>query len=50
MKKKYPTVIHSSVTEFDKIIISGGMIGAQLILSPADLIKITDAKVEDIIF
>ncbi len=50
MKKKYPTVIHSSVTQFDKIIISGGMIGAQLLLSPADLIKITDAKVEDIIF
>jgi len=50
MKKKYRTVIHNTVSDFDKVIVSGGMIGVQLILSPADLIRATEAKVEDVIF
>ncbi len=50
MKKKYKTVIHTSVNGFEEVIVSGGMIGAQLILSPADLIKAAEATVEDIIF
>lgn len=50
MKKQYKTVIHSSVLDFDEVIISGGMIGAQIFIKPSDLLKVTNAKTEDIIF
>ncbi len=49
MKKAFPTVIHESVLCFDTVIISGGRIGAQIVLKPADLIAITRAKTADII-
>lgn len=49
MKKLYPTVIHSSALFFDEIIVSGGRIGAQIILAPSDLASVTGAKFEDII-
>lgn len=49
MKKAFPTVIHESVLTFDTVIISGGRIGAQILLSPADLIRVTRAKTADII-
>ena len=49
MKKLYPTVIDSSAQNFDKIIISGGRIGSQIILSPTDLAKVTNAIFSDII-
>lgn len=49
MKKQYKTVIHSSVLEHQEVIISGGKIGAQIILAPQDLIKVTNALVVDII-
>lgn len=50
MKKQYKTVIHSSVLNFDEVIISGGMIGAQIFIKPSDLLKVTNAKTEDIVF
>ena len=49
MKKAFPTVIHESVSDFDTVIISGGRIGAQILIAPTDLIKVTRAKTEDII-
>jgi Cys-tRNA(Pro)/Cys-tRNA(Cys) deacylase len=49
MKKAFPTVIHDSVMGFDTVIISGGRIGAQIVIAPADLVKVTRAKVADII-
>ena len=49
MKKAFPTVIHESVKEFDTVIISGGRIGAQIILAPSDLVHVTRAKLADII-
>lgn len=49
MKKQYPTVIHESAAAFDTITISGGRIGAQIILNPHDLIKITRGQFADII-
>ncbi|MBR1736414.1 MAG: Cys-tRNA(Pro) deacylase [Firmicutes bacterium] len=49
MKKLYPTVIDISAQNFDKIIISGGRIGSQIILSPLDLAKVVNAKFSDII-
>ena len=49
MKKQFKTVIHSSMLDFDEIIISGGMIGAQIFIKPSDLIKVTRAVTENII-
>lgn len=49
MKKQYPTVIHETAQNFDTIIISGGRIGTQIILSPQDLIKVTRGQFADII-
>ena len=49
MKKAFPPVIHDSVLTFDTVIISGGRIGAQILIAPADLVKVTRAKVADII-
>ena len=49
MKKQFPTVIHSSAQSFDKIIVSGGKIGAQIFIAPSDLAKAANAKFDDII-
>lgn len=49
MKKKYPTYIHESCLNYDKMAVSGGTCGVTLLLSPQDLIKITDATTCDII-
>ncbi len=48
MKKKYVTVIDSSAKNWDKIIISGGRIGSQIILSPYDLAKAAEADFREI--
>ncbi len=49
MKKKYLTYIHQSCNDFEKVAVSAGICGSTLLLSPQDLIKITDAKVCDLI-
>ena len=49
MKKKYATYIHETCLTFDKMAVSGGTCGVTLLLSPTDLIKVTDAKPCDII-
>ena len=49
MKKQYKTVYHSTIKDFDKIIVSGGKLGTQIILAPDDLIKVTRADVCDIV-
>jgi len=49
MKKQFPTVIHQSAEQLDKFFISGGRIGTQIQLSPAELAKSIRAKFEDII-
>ena len=49
MKKAFPTVIHESALDFDTVIISGGRIGAQIFLDPADLVRVTGAKTAPII-
>lgn len=43
MKKKYPTFIDASAQSYDKIGISGGMRGVQIILNPAELVKFIGA-------
>ena len=49
MKKLFLTVIDSSALKQKEIIISGGRIGSQIFLSPEDLIKVTNAKCDDIL-
>ena len=45
MKKNYPTVINESAKEHEKIIVSGGRLGLQIILKPDDLVKVTNALI-----
>lgn len=49
MKKQYVTVVDKSAESRDKIIISGGRIGSQIILNPNDLVKVVKGKFDDII-
>lgn len=49
MKKQFPTVLHESILDLPEVIISGGRIGAQIILAPKDLIRATNAKTADIL-
>ena len=49
MKKNYPTVINESAKEHEKIIVSGGRLGLQIILKPDDLVKDTNGRYADII-
>lgn len=49
MKKQYVTRIDSSAAALEKMIVSGGRIGIQLELSPADLAKAAKAEFADIV-
>ena len=42
-KRPHPTVLDESATTYDSIYVSGGRRGLDIELSPADLVKITDA-------
>ena len=48
MKKNYVTVLHGSIRTLNEVIISGGRIGSQIQMKPDDLIRVTNARVEDI--
>ena len=49
MKKKYPTHFEESCQLFDEIAVSAGERGHQMILSPADLVTLVEATLDDII-
>ncbi len=49
MKKPFPTFIHETVADIDKIFVSAGKVGFQIELSPQDLIGVAGCKVADII-
>ena len=49
MKKLYPTFVHESAMNLEKIIVSGGKIGFQIELKPKDLQKTIGFKYADII-
>lgn len=49
MKKKFPTYIHHTCTEFDYIYISAGQRGLQIQITPQDLIDEAQAIVQDLI-
>ena len=44
-KKSYPVYADETIELFDVISISSGMRGAQIILAPADYLRITEAKI-----
>ena len=47
MKKKFPTYVHTSALNFDKITVSAGCKGIQLLLSVEDLLRFLGAKTDD---
>lgn len=49
MKKKFPTFIDQTALDFEKIYISAGVRGQQIVISPADLVKATDAQSIDLV-
>jgi Cys-tRNA(Pro)/Cys-tRNA(Cys) deacylase len=48
MKKQFPTVIDETALLFDEIIISGGRLGAQIMIAPEELERAIFCKFEDI--
>jgi len=49
MKKKFPTFIDQTALNFEKIYISAGVRGQQIVISPVDLVKATDAQTVDLV-
>ncbi len=49
MKKQFPTIIHKTATDYDKIYISGGRIGTTICLAPLDLLRVVSASCADIV-
>ena len=49
MKKAFPTFIHQTAKDFEKIFVSAGRVGAQIELSPHDLVTVANAKYAKII-
>lgn len=49
MKRKFPTFIDSSALSFEKIYVSAGVRGEQLVLSPGDLVKAAYATACDLV-
>lgn len=48
MKKQFKTFIHESASDLDKIYVSAGRVGAQIEVSPSDLISVTRSTLADI--
>lgn len=48
MKKRFPTYLDQSAGEYEKIAVSAGMRGVQVILSPADLGRYVGAEMADL--
>ncbi len=49
MKRKYRTFIDSSVLNHEKVYISAGVRGQQIIIAPKDLVTVTQATVTDLV-
>lgn len=48
MKKKFPTFIHESAKNFEKITVSAGIKGCQLLVDVKELVSFTEAKLVDL--
>lgn len=49
MKKRFPAFIHETAALFDRIYVSAGLRGLQLLVAPADLIRVSGAKTADLV-
>lgn len=49
MKKQFPTFVHESAQNLEKIFVSGGRLGLQLEMKPDDLLKACAGKIADIV-
>ena len=49
MKKQFPTFIHETAFQYEKIFVSAGKVGFQIELAPDDLISVTGCKLSDIV-
>ena len=49
MKKQFPTVVDESCLSFDTIIFSGGKIGAQVEVAPADLLRLVGGSTAPVV-
>ena len=49
MKKQFPTFIHETAADYDKIFVSAGKVGFQIEIAPSDLVKVTGCKYSDIV-
>lgn len=48
MKKKFPTYLDKTVEKFSEIFVSGGRVGLQIKIKKEDLIKLVDAKIDEL--
>lgn len=49
MKKHFPTYIHQTANDYDKIYVSAGQRGLQIKISPSDLLREANATLADLI-
>ena len=49
MKKHFPTFVHETALTYERIAVSGGMRGVQVILNPEELRNYIDAKWADLV-
>lgn len=49
MKKRFPTTVQETAQLFDRIAVSAGRIGAQVLLAPDDLLRLVGGQYADII-
>lgn len=49
MTKKYPTYIEETSQLFEKIYVSSGVRGMQMLISPSDLVSVTEAEYANLI-
>ena len=47
-RKRLPTTVDASVLEWETILVSAGRRGLQIELAPADLVRLTEAKIREI--
>ncbi len=49
MKKAFPTFVHETALNYDKMFVSAGKVGYQIEISPADLIAVAGCKTADLV-
>lgn len=49
MKKHFPTFIHETAAEADKVFVSAGKVGFQIGLAPEDLVSVVGCMIADIV-